>query len=1204
MKRKLLSILCSLLTLAMPVAAQEHLIMQFDFSKAEGSNVKDNISGITAKAMSGASIAWFGECGVLNLGNSTGYLDMTSAAGNVLKACDNYTVSVYYRVDSETSLSGNGYFLWSFATSSATSATSGKYSAYRLNAQRFAASTGGYNNEKGIQTGTASEKGRWIHVAYTEQDGSGKLYIDGKQVAVGSSMLKNTTNFGTATINYCWIGRAPFSGDNYLKRTLVADFRLYDTALSLNEVKELAAKTADMEDAMMNGGGGDNTALLSTIAEAQALSSEGYPAGAVTTLQDMITVCQNIAAADRSQLIYDQYNSQLKSAISTYKTRQNKTFDPSGTDDPTLYNTDRGFLHPGMLHTEADFERIRQQLADGNSTVTQAYNVLKSADYAQSTAATYPVETIVRGGGSGENYINAARGATIAYQNALRWRIEGNELCARHAVDVLMAWAKTCKYVSGNSNYALAAGLYGYQFANAAELVRDYEGWSAEDFQTFKQWMLDVWYTRAIGFLRGRNGTWENAGKWGECPGHYWSNWGLCNALCVACIGILCDDVFLYNQGMSFFKYDQVGTFVDPRTANPILNDGLTEFLGNLVVTTAEWSGETGAYGRVGQMQESGRDIGHATMALGLAVDLAHVGWNQGDDLFAYMDHRLAAGIEFVAAQQKGVADLPWTNYHYADNGIAWWDNRSWLQTGYATGEQIRPYWGTVIGHYEGVKGVKMPMAEWAYSKMGIDGGGLGGTSGGYDHLGYSVLMNTRPFATEETIPTELKPQIEVDGQTLQQADLGGLKNHWRNSGTQTVEPGTAMVLTALLPDGEEDTGEWLWNTGETSRSISITAYRSYVYRVCYTNRKGVKSYQSFAIAVTGDCMPSALNTSLTVGDTSDNSISQTLFYGEKATVFASTYAGWDSTVWDDGSNTASTEIPALASKRTVQAIVTNQGGRKQLLTYQLEPIYAQANIILNGETIENLNTLVLSDTDFAVLKPFIPMAMGAVEYLWGDGSSENSLSLSNIATSGIYSVKIKNESVETTVKYNLYLPDNSTKTPLESGYYMIRHVSSNTYLTDNGVGEAVSFTEGDSSNPQAEQIWELTAGTSKYAFKEVGMASGLGTNGNVISRALSSFIIEKAIGMDRYALSTKVGSTSKYWGRDTDCAINTNIGGTLADYPFEFIYIQPATGIQTLHAEENTPAPTAIYDLTGRRLTSIPSKGIYIRNGKKIIIR
>ena len=107
-------------------------------------------------------------------------------------------------------------------------------------------------------------------------------------------------------------------------------------------------------------------------------------------------------------------------------------------------------------------------------------------------------------------------------------------------------------------------------------------------------------------------------------------------------------------------------------------------------------------------------------------MDVAHIGWNQGDDLFSYMDNRLAAGIEYLAAQTQSVPNLPWTDYHYADRGLAWWDNRSWLQKSPALGEQIRPYWGTVIGHYEGIKGVKMPFSEMAYEKMGIDGGGQG----------------------------------------------------------------------------------------------------------------------------------------------------------------------------------------------------------------------------------------------------------------------------------------------------------------------------------------------------------------------------------------------------------------------------------------------------------------------------------------------
>ena len=183
-------------------------------------------------------------------------------------------------------------------------------------------------------------------------------------------------------------------------------------------------------------------------------------------------------------------------------------------------------------------------------------------------------------------------------------------------------------------------------------------------------------------------------------------------------------------------------------------------------MTTTDSELETGAYGKLGQMNESGRDTGHSAMALGLAIDMAKVGWNQGDDLFAYMDHRLAAGIEYVAAQTQSVENLPWTNFHYGSSGYYYTDSRAWTMTEPAMGAQMRPYWGTVIGIYEGVKGVKMPFSETVCTNMGIDGGGQGGTSGGYDHLGYSVLMNTRDeqLCPADKVPTELTPKMEYSG--------------------------------------------------------------------------------------------------------------------------------------------------------------------------------------------------------------------------------------------------------------------------------------------------------------------------------------------------------------------------------------------------------------------------------------------------------
>ena len=606
--------------------------------------------------------------------------------------------------------------------------------------------------------------------------------------------------------------------------------------------------------------------------------------------------------------------------------------------------TERGFRHPGGLYTQDDFDRVKQQIADGNSRVIAAHNVLKSAAYAQSSAGTSPVETIVRGGGSGENYINAARGATIAFQNALRWKIEGNKACANHAVDVLMRWCNTTKAVTGNSDQCLAYGLYGYQFAQAAELMRDYEGWKPEDFQAFQRWMLDVWYPGCIGFLRGRNGTWENSGKWWQAPGHYWSNWGLCNAMALLSIGVLCDDVFIYNQGLSFIKYDQVGTFKDPRTENPIKNDGLTEFWGNLIVTTTEWDGETGAYGKVGQMNESGRDTGHSAMALGLAVDIARQAWNQGDDLFAYMDHRLAAGIEYVAAQCQSVENLPWTNYHYGSSGYYYSDSRAWLMTGPAVGAQIRPYWATVTGIYEGVKGVKMPFAEKCLDDMGIDAGGQGSTSGGYDHLGYSVLMNT--FGENNTNgkylnpnpPTELTPQIKSGTRTINHNELGGLTNTYQTTAVnnRAVAPGTVLTLSPCLPEGETDTNQWLWNTGETTREITITANQSYIYRVAYTNQQGAKSELCFSIAVQGDCHDCKIVPSITYAGKATETDVIVVKSGSSVTLSISTREGFGNYLWENGRTSQSITLTNIKESQTVRGCFQNQGGRQTWQTFHI----------------------------------------------------------------------------------------------------------------------------------------------------------------------------------------------------------------------------------------------------------------------------
>lgn len=489
----------------------------------------------------------------------------------------------------------------------------------------------------------------------------------------------------------------------------------------------------------MFGKPGDASMLSSAIAECESFIAEaedGYAPNALAELRDAVAFAEMAVKSGRaSQIIIDEYETSLRTSLSEAK--------KAGVyvAKQVFANTnDHGFAHPGGIVSQEDIDRAKKLLADGDTRIKKAWEILCANQYSHADIQTWPTEVVVRGGGSGQNYMNCARGAAMAYQNALRWKIGGTKENADAAVRIMMAWANTCKSVGGDTNLSLAAGIYGHEFANAAELMRDYEGWSNDDFEKFKQWMITVFYNPSIDFLRRRHDTWLNAryASTGQRPGHYWSNWGLCNALCVMSIGILCDDVHMYNQGVSFYKYDHVGTFKDRSKQSVILNDGCNEFIGNLVPVLLP--DERGPFGYLGQMQESGRDQGHALMALGLALDICEVGFNQGDDLFAYMNDRIAAGTEHVAALNFGgvaASSLPWITYNYADcRGTM---GAGWAQTGINTGGmgEYRPYWDRAIGYYEGLRGVKLQYAEKASAKICPDGGGgnYSQNSGGFDAL-------------------------------------------------------------------------------------------------------------------------------------------------------------------------------------------------------------------------------------------------------------------------------------------------------------------------------------------------------------------------------------------------------------------------------------------------------------------------------------
>lgn len=156
---------------------------------------------------------------------------------------------------------------------------------------------------------------------------------------------------------------------------------------------------------------------------------------------------------------------------------------PHGHQHPTRTT----FQHPGILHTAEDFARVKEKVYAQSQPWYGGWEKLLANPHSHPTYTPRPQPTIYRGsdGQHGENYPILYNDIAAAYQNALRWKITGDEAHANAAIRIMDGWASTLVELGGNSDRFLAAGIYGYEFANAAEIMRGYSGWPQASFQAF-----------------------------------------------------------------------------------------------------------------------------------------------------------------------------------------------------------------------------------------------------------------------------------------------------------------------------------------------------------------------------------------------------------------------------------------------------------------------------------------------------------------------------------------------------------------------------------------------------------------------------------------------------------------------------------------------------------------------------------------------
>jgi hypothetical protein len=368
----------------------------------------------------------------------------------------------------------------------------------------------------------------------------------------------------------------------------------------------------------------------------------------------------------------------------------------------------RNVRHPGLLHTEADFDRMRSKLSAAAQPWADGWSQLLNSGRSHLGATPRPLETVIRGG-TGQNFAQMYTDMARAHQLAVRWKVTGDAAYAERAVLFLNAWSSTMTTLTGNADRFLAAGLYGYQWANAAEIMRTYPGWAAADVQRFRALLLNVFYPLCHSFLTEHNGTEHTKIT------NYWANWDLC-ALCgIFAIGVFCDRTDLMAEAVSYYKTGR----------------------GNGAAAHNVYCIHPG---HLGQWQESSRDQGHATLGIALAGALCEMAWNQGEDLYGHWNNRLLSGAEYVAQSNLTDAngafyELPFSTYanvHGVGTGVS-----------PAGRPHTRPCWELVYNHYVNRRGLSAPWVSAMVEKVrpeAYDGSG--------DQPGLGSLLYARDAGT------------------------------------------------------------------------------------------------------------------------------------------------------------------------------------------------------------------------------------------------------------------------------------------------------------------------------------------------------------------------------------------------------------------------------------------------------------------------
>ncbi|MDS0526751.1 family 43 glycosylhydrolase [Clostridium sp. SHJSY1] len=212
---------------------ENHLKLHYDFSQKEGSTLKDvSNNGNDGQLFGGATYVEGIGNGALQLDGVNGYVKLPD---NITSGLSDFTISTTYKIDSASQWArlfdfGSGVDNYMFYTPTSNQSTS--RIAFSKNSKETYYDT----------TKLVNDTNTWRNLTLVMSKGNLTIYDNGDEI-LNKKVDVTLNHLGNTTRNF--IGKSQYDGilskynDPYFKGK-IADFKIYDTALDKDNVKELS----------------------------------------------------------------------------------------------------------------------------------------------------------------------------------------------------------------------------------------------------------------------------------------------------------------------------------------------------------------------------------------------------------------------------------------------------------------------------------------------------------------------------------------------------------------------------------------------------------------------------------------------------------------------------------------------------------------------------------------------------------------------------------------------------------------------------------------------------------------------------------------------------------------------------------------------------------------------------------------------------